>query len=883
MATPEIHGIRTTLGPSPAAVLTGAEDIVREATASPGAHRVRLGGAARVWLLLVGMAALLVLLYVDVVRGLTTSPAPTHLPWVLLALFFFVAGTFVAHVHVRREAHTLSLSEVGVVCGLFLVSPSELLTAQLLGAAAALAIVRRERPLKFLFKLTQIGLCTCLALITFHAIAPGETDGPLMWAGALGAILLSSAVSVMLVDASISLAERGPLTRPLTSVWAIALLGALASGGVALAGVELLRVNPWALILLLAPVAASSLAVWAYMGQRQQHQHVGLLLESMRRIQQASDINEAVSELLRAVREMFHAKHAELILFGEDANRLVLHARMAADGRAVVRSAALAPDEALLASAVSEVDTAIILPCRRDPHPLDRLLAARGIGDAMVAPLRGEQGVYGVVMVAESVSDVSSFTNHDGKLFSTFAEHASVLLENDRLAESLARVTELKEQLRHQAFHDALTGLPNRVLFAEHARAALLRFSRGQVATVLFLDLDDFKTINDSLGHAAGDELIAAVADRLKELVRPQDIPARLGGDEFGILLEDTDVTEAEQIAERVVQGLSAPFVVGGQQLCVRASAGLAATTADVGSADELLCNADVAMYSAKATGKRRYAMYEPQMHNRVHERLELGAALERAVRAGQFGVHYQPIVSLRNGNTVGLEALLRWNRPKHGIIPPLDFLSIAEDTGLISTINRIVLRKACRQARAWQDEFPLQKLAVSVNVSPSDLQNPHLDFEIASVLRETGLFADRLIVEVTESGAMRDPEVAIVTMQKLRELGVRVALDDFGTGHSSLSHLQLLPIDLLKIAKPFIDRLGEDRSAAPLAETMVRLAASLGIEVVAEGIEHSRQERELLALDCSLGQGFRFSQPLDPWATRAYLRSMSVGARSAA
>jgi EAL domain-containing protein (putative c-di-GMP-specific phosphodiesterase class I) len=291
--------------------------------------------------------------------------------------------------------------------------------------------------------------------------------------------------------------------------------------------------------------------------------------------------------------------------------------------------------------------------------------------------------------------------------------------------------------------------------------------------------------------------------------------------------------------------------------------------------ADELLCNADVAMYAAKENGKRRYAVYEPQMSSRVRLRHELGAALEHAVQDDEFGVHYQPIVSLQTGHIVGFEALVRWYRPGHGIVAPLDFLSIAEDTGLMGTITRLVLRESCRQARVWQDEFPEESLAVSVNLSPNDLQNPNLDFEIASVLRDTGVQPRRLIVEVTEGGAMRDPEMAIETMRKLRELGVRIALDDFGTGHSSLSYLQELPIDLLKIAKPFVDQLGQGRSAALLADTILRLGQSLGLEVVAEGIEHPNQATQLQALSCSLGQGFHFAEPLDSEAAQAFLRSL--------
>jgi diguanylate cyclase (GGDEF)-like protein len=618
------------------------------------------------------------------------------------------------------------------------------------------------------------------------------------------------------------------------------------------------------------------------MAQRSQHEHLGILYESMRRVQQAPDFNAALGELLHAVRQIFRAEYAEIVLSADESSGEAIHGRLSRDGRAVVRSAALAPEESMLASVVTALDTAIVLPRKRPPHALDGLLAIRGLDDAMVVALRGEKGVLGTLLIGNSISDVTSFSSHDGKLFATFAGQASVVLENDRLAQSLARVTQLKEQLRHQAFHDATTGLPNRMLFAEHVRTALLRAARGGTVIVLFLDLDDFKTINDSLGHAAGDELIAAAARRLRELVRPQDIPARLGGDEFGVLLEDVGMTGAKRIAGRVVKGMAAPFDLRGRQISVHASVGLAAATPDVTSADELLCNADVAMYAAKESGKRRYAVYESQMSSRVHARLELGAALERAARDDEFGVHYQPIVSLRSGRIVGFEALVRWYRPGHGVLAPLEFLSIAEETGLMSTITRVVLREACRQARVWQDEFSGETLAVSVNLSPSDLQNPALDFEVASVLRDTGVHPHRLIIEVTESGAMRDPQAAIETMRKLRELGVRLALDDFGTGHSSLSYLQELPIDLLKIAKPFVDQLGQGKSASLLADTILRLADSLDLEVIAEGIEDLAQAQHLRTLECSLGQGFHFAEPLEARAAKAYLRELN-GTSSAA
>lgn len=845
--------------------------------------RLGFGGTARVLLFVVLVAAAIVFLASAVIKDLPAVDYPVRAPWWALAVFFFLAETFVVHAHFRREAHTLSLAELGLVLGLFLVTPAELAAAAVTGTAAALALTRRQHPVQLSLGLAKVGMCTTVALIVFHAVVGEAAHGPRAWIAASLAASVSALLGVALVSVALSLADRAPVRRHRSSVLAMVLLAALASAGMGLAALELLRIDASTLPLLLVPAAGGALAFWAYMALRSQHEHLGVLYESMRQIQNAPDFNAAVGELLRSVRHIFHAEHAEIILVGDDATGGALFGRLDHDGSVTVGSSALAPEERRLTTVVAEAESAIVLPRKRASHPLDGFLAARGLREAMVCALRGEKGVGGAVVVGNSVSEVNSFTPHDGRLFSTFAGQASVLLENDRLAQSLARVTQLKEQLRHQAFHDATTGLPNRVLFAEHVRAALLRVSRGHTAIVLFLDLDDFKTINDSLGHAAGDELIAAAAARLRELVRPQDIPARLGGDEFGVLLEDVTMDGAGQIADRVVRGMAAPFDLRGRQISVHASVGLAAATPDVQSADELLCNADVAMYAAKESGKRRYAIYEPHLSSRVHARLELGAALERAVQDDEFGVHYQPIVSLLTGRIVGFEALVRWYRPGYGVVPPLGFLPIAEETGLISTITRVVLRAACRQARLWQDEFPDEVLAVSVNLSPVDLQNPALDFEIATVLRQTGLEAERLILEVTESGAMRDPEAAVDTMQKLRELGVRLALDDFGTGHSALSYLQELPVDLLKIAKPFVDQLGgRGGPAVPLAETIVRLAESLGLEVVAEGIEHPAQALQLRDFECALGQGFHFAEPLEPRAARAYLRTLNGAAMRA-
>ena len=434
----------------------------------------------------------------------------------------------------------------------------------------------------------------------------------------------------------------------------------------------------------------------------------------------------------------------------------------------------------------------------------------------------------------------------------------------------------MKEQLRYQAYHDALTGLPHRVLFAEKVARALARIDDdGSAPAVLFLDLDDFKTINDSLGHTAGDELLVAVAQRVLNSVRAGDTAARLGGDEFGILLVNTRPGEAEGIAERVVAALRAPFVLQGREMLVHASIGIANANGDGQLADELLANADIAMYSAKSNGKRGYAFYEPRMHTRVRRRHELASALEQAVERDEIKVYDQPIVGLANGRTVGVEALVRWLHPGRGLVLPGSFVPLAEEIGLMTPIGRKVLDEACRQTREWQTALPgQQQLTISVNLSPSELQNPHLTSEVQETLRRTGLSPESLVLEITESGAMRDHAATLAAMRDLRSLGVRLALDDFGTGHSSLSHLREFPIDVLKIAKPFVDRLGGSASETTLIDAILRMAGALDLAVVAEGIEHAEQCEMLRLLDCPLGQGYYFARPLDQVAAEAHLRA---------
>ncbi len=438
-----------------------------------------------------------------------------------------------------------------------------------------------------------------------------------------------------------------------------------------------------------------------------------------------------------------------------------------------------------------------------------------------------------------------------------------------------------EEQLSHQAFHDSITGLANRALFRDRVEHALERLTRdADPVSVLFMDLDDFKTINDSLGHAAGDRLLGEVGERLRTCLRTPDTAARLGGDEFAILIEDGgESVGAAAVAGRILHALDGPFLLDGKEVFVRASIGIA--TSGVGrttgpeGAEELLRNADVAMYIAKEAGKNRFQIFEPEMHDTALRRLELKADLQRAVENEEFVLHYQPVIRLETGDIEGFEALVRWNHPTRGLVMPLDFIPLAEETGLVVQIGTWVLREACRQGDALQRTVPeAAPMHMAVNLSARQLQRPEIVQEIAQVLLETGLPPECLVLEITESVMMQDMALSNERLTQLKHLGVLLAVDDFGTGYSSLNYIRRFPVDILKVDKSFVDGVSDGGEESALTAAIIELAGILNLRPVAEGIERADQLEKLLELGCELGQGFYFSKPLAIEGIEDLLRS---------
>jgi diguanylate cyclase (GGDEF)-like protein len=522
--------------------------------------------------------------------------------------------------------------------------------------------------------------------------------------------------------------------------------------------------------------------------------------------------------------------------------------------------------EGLGASAIAD-DRVVVFGAGSPELRATAVLRDAGVEAAMAAPVREEGRVVGSIVVA-SRRPGRRYATDDQDVLLAFAEHASLALTDARMVRAAL----------HQAFHDPLTDLPNRALFVDRLELGIsrVRRSKSQLA-VLFLDIDRFKIVNDSLGHAAGDELLREVASRIVASIRPGDTAARFGGDEFAILLEDVDDREgAEQVALRILGALRAPLTVAGRDVFVTASIGIAM---DAETAGDMIRDADLAMYHAKAEGKGRHAVFVPSMHVAVVERADLEADLQRVLEREQLVLHYQPIVALGNRAIVGVEALVRWRHPTRGLVWPEAFIPLAEETQLMGDLGRWILTEACREVAGWR---ALRPLRLSVNLSAAQLVSSEtLAADVTAALAESGLSPGALVLEITETALMRDVTETISSLRALKALGVLLAVDDFGTGYSSLDYLRRFPIDMLKIDKAFVDDLGAGDST--LAQAIIDLGESFDLEVVAEGVEHESQRQRLLELGCSYGQGHHFSRALPACEMQILLNPVPLRASASA
>ncbi|CAN5691542.1 hypothetical protein BH20ACT23_BH20ACT23_29380 [soil metagenome] len=811
----------------------------------------------RLWLLICAIGGIALTLFVWPVAGLDSTPSEIRIPWWALLALFAVSEVAVVHVFFAGEAHSFSLSEVPLVLGLFFADPIIVVAAYVGGATLAL-VIRRQRLVKAGFNVASFALQASLATIVFYLIhgAQGPLQ-PISWIAALAATICVLTVADVLINFAIRLSGARLSFRDMLTTLGVGAIATFMGTCLALVAAVILWTSPRAGWMAAVPTLTLFLAFRAYSGQRVERERMVGLYEATRQLHASPGFEATLRTAARCTREMLEAEFAQVIALMP--SEVIVSSLDHHDGSSTHRDVLSKAWPSGTLAELDSLDEPIFSSAWRRADLLRSLVPDHQVRNGVIAPLRIDGRLAGAVIVANRLGDASSFTNLDLKTLQTLTEHISVSLSNCRLEDSLSEVTELKEQLRHQAFHDDLTHLANRLLFMERVEHALERRPGTKNLAVAFIDIDDFKTLNDSLGHAAGDAALVAVAGALKSCLRPADTAARLGGDEFAILLEDLESDQdVHGVAQRILTTLRKPIRVQGQTLSLHASVGFAIVQPG-DSVEALMRNADAAMYAAKRNGKDDYALFEPEMHRSASKRLEMKRGLAHALERDEFGVYYQPVIRLEDECVIGVEALVRWRHPQRGLLRPSEFISLSEESGLILSIGRWVLEQACAQLPSLAAAYDNPDLSVSVNLSPRQVEDPKLLDTVKETITQSGIDPGQLILEITESALMDENGAEI--LGALSELGVRLAIDDFGTGFSSLSYLDRFPIDILKIDRTFICRLGENGDPT-LTRAILNLGVTMSLAIIAEGIETPIQNEILAAMGCELGQGYLFAPP---------------------
>ena len=738
-----------------------------------------------------------------------------HLHWLFLVPLFALAERCPIHLEHRRETISLSLTTLPFVVGLFLVTPSGLVGARLLGCGMAL-LLRRQPTFKLLLNLSMFWLDAAAGITAFRLLAPVTGVGPAAWPAAFAAAMTCDLVATVVLTSAINLYQRRwepGVVRTLL----IGSIGTAVDACAALLVITLLHEEPAGLVLLAVVLAMLFLSYRVYRSLRENHRNLEQLYVFTTDMGDAVLHDRVATTLAERTKEVMHAEEAWIEL-GVDPDTVVLEPHLLAD-------------------------------C-----------------DGMAAVLEGPDGPIGRLVVRNRSGEVRLFEPEDLRLFTTVANHAAIALGNRHL---LDRTREQADDARHQSLHDSLTGLPNRLHFHD---ALAARLADGARAAVLLLDLDRFKDVNDTLGHDKGDALLREVGERLRSVLRAGDLVARLGGDEFAILLPDVDRPEAAvTVARSVVEVLGLPFRLDDVSVAVGASVGVALAPEHGTEGPLLLQRADVAMYTAKGD-QTGVELYDLSRDDHTRQRLALVGELRDAIAAGDLDVHFQPQVDLVDGRVVGAEALVRWTHATRGMIPPDEFIPVAEQAGLIGPLTRLVLDRALAACASWRTHAP--DVRVSVNLSARSLLNESLPDEVLAAIVGAGLPPGALCLELTETSAMLDPRRTLPVLNRLHALGITIALDDFGTGHSSLAYLRRLPVGEIKIDKSFVLGMSEDRFDEAIVCSIIDLARHLLVPVVAEGIEDAAVAERLRREGCAIGQGYGFARPMPAASFEAWLRT---------
>jgi diguanylate cyclase (GGDEF)-like protein len=823
--------------------------------------KTRLGVQGAIWLLTLAITGAAAAVYELSIAGMPDAATVRELPWWAIAAAFALAEAWVVHFHFRRSSHSFSLGEMPLVFGLLFLSPNELLLASVIGSAIPLAMDREIPLVKVFFNVAQFTLGTCVAIAVFEGLASShDALAPAVWSAALVAVFATASVADVTIGAAIGVAEGKLSVRQRIEMLGINWAVASVNGCLALSAATVYAVSPTAALFLLLPAGMLIFAYRAYMSERRRHTELEFLHEATGALSRSPEIVPELEVLLERTRGAFRVDFAELVLFSAEFGPSLRSTLGPGDRKQMLESL----DEPVVNRLRSFAERQVgVVPLKRIEDPdLREWWADRGLREGVLVALRGERRVAGLLVLAERVGVDRSFNSDELRLVETLAGNVTVALQYDHLEHAVRELTSLRADLEREAYYDSLTGLANRSLFINRVDKALR--TRSQSVYVLFVDIDDFKTINDTLGHQAGDEVLSEVAKRLQRCLRDGDTAARLGGDEFAVLLEDEPTADAAVgVAERTLAEFRNPIPVAGDRVSIQLSIGVAKGLRGQHTADELLRNADVAMYGAKGRGKNQLQLFEPSMQRAIEQRHRLKRELQMAIERREFSVHYQPIIDLNTGAAVAVEALVRWDHPQRGSVSPSDFIPFAEESGLIVPIGELVMEDACRQASILNERSPDgNPISMHVNVSTIELLDENFLSRLDSLVLGYGLDPWQITIEITEHVLVYDELLALATLEAARERGYRVAIDDFGTGYSSLAYLRSLPIDIIKIPKAFIDGVGGSTKDDMFARAVVDFGSKLDLTVVAEGVERAEQAAILRSLGCERAQGFFFARP---------------------
>jgi diguanylate cyclase (GGDEF)-like protein len=799
---------------------------------------------------------LLVVAGVGAVLGARALQAPAGPPWTInwveMIAPFAIFQIAVVNVQLRREARSVSLSEIPIALGLVCCSPFGFAAARVIGGVLVYTCVQRQyrHPVKLMFNTALAVFEAGLALLVFHAVVGTDSSiGARAWVAVIVANVAVSCTAAMAVTLVIQLFESSVSLREIVEVLPASATQAAVVSVFGLIALVSVQADPAAIALLVVGSTAAVIAYRAYAKLSERH----LTLERVYRFTQAMSNNGEMSDILLGVltqaRDMLQGEEALLtFLVPEEQGIEISLGRVGTLKRSPVTI--LTADETSPIRRALVGDAAVLVPRDVSDPATVQWLTGRGLREIVAAPLRGASGAIAVLAVADRLGEARGFDQDDVKLLETVANHASIALQNGRLV----------DQLRHESQHDILTGLPNRLFFQRAVDRDLVELPHGRVLAVGLLDLDDFKDVNDTLGHTAGDELLCEIAKRLSVAAGPDVVIARLGGDEFAVAYTAASTAAALDRGAELVACLRQPVLLSEVEVEVGGSLGLATTETSGCSRETLLKHADTAMYRAK-TDIRDVALYEPTAQHATADRLALVGRLRAAIEENRIEVFVQPQVAIASGALVGAEALVRWRDPDRGHISPDEFIPLAERSGLIRPLTDTVLQRSVSACAAWQSELP--GVGIAVNISVKSLTEDALVDRVSFLLRRYSLDPALLTLEITESSIMSEPARMLAVLKRLTQLGVRLSIDDFGTGYSSLSYLQRLPVCEVKIDRSFVTDLSHNSDNAAIARSIVDLAGALSLDVVAEGIE-SVEDWDLLGeLKCTTGQGHLIAKPM--------------------